>query len=181
MDATAGREPTWDAATARQGGMSVAASEIGGTRSVAFYRASTNSRSALTSDGRELARLMSVRAWPATRRSPPRHAEQRREPHDAVVFVGDRCEEDVDEIGHEAGQLEPARPAGVAPKGETRSLAGVPADPKLTRGVGSSTVRAPTSCGGFGAVAAIRPVAVGAAEVRPGARRPCSTADQQMK
>jgi hypothetical protein len=32
--------------------------------------------------------------------------EQRRESRiDAVVFVGDCCEEDVDQVGHEAGQL----------------------------------------------------------------------------
>jgi hypothetical protein len=32
--------------------------------------------------------------------------EQRRESHvDAVVFVGDCCEEDVDQVGHEAAQL----------------------------------------------------------------------------
>src|SRR5262249_14073325 len=63
-----------------------------------------------TSDGRELARLMSAVRCLAGRTQIARMlryaGEQRRESRiDAVVFVGDCCEEDVDLVGHEAGQL----------------------------------------------------------------------------
>ena len=112
MDATASREPTWDHACAIQGEMFVAADTLGGLDvRLAFYRGFDEFKvSRWTSDGRELARLMSSVRCLAGRTQIARllryAAEQRRESRiDAVVFVGDCCEEDVDQVGHEAGQL----------------------------------------------------------------------------
>ena len=112
MDATASREPTWDHACALQGEMFVAAEGLGGLDvRLAFYRGFDEFKvSRWTSDGHELARLMSAVRCLAGRTQIGRllryAAEQRRESRiDAVVFVGDCCEEDVDQVGHEAGQL----------------------------------------------------------------------------
>jgi hypothetical protein len=106
MDATASRESTWDHACAIQGEMFVAADALGGLDvRLGFFKVSK-----WTSDGRELARLMSAVRCLAGRTQIGkmlRYAgEQRRESRiDAVVFVGDCCEEDVDQVGHEAAQL----------------------------------------------------------------------------
>src|SRR5436190_18193072 len=112
MDATASREPTWDHACSIQGEMFVAAEALGGLDvRLAFYRGFDEFKvSRWTSDGRELARLMSGVRCLAGRTQIGRllryAGEQRRESRiDAVVFVGDCCEEDVDQVGHEAGQL----------------------------------------------------------------------------
>ena len=112
LDATASREPTWDHACAIQGEMFVAADTLGGLDvRLAFYRGFDEFKvSRWTSDGRELARLMSSVRCLAGRTQIARllryGGEQRRESRiDAVVFVGDCCEEDVDQVGHEAGQL----------------------------------------------------------------------------
>jgi len=112
MDATASREPTWDHACTIQGEMFVAADALGGLDvRLAFYRGFDEFKvSRWTSDGRELARLMSSVRCLAGRTQIARvlryAGEQRRESRiDAVIFVGDCCEEDVDQVGHEAGQL----------------------------------------------------------------------------
>ncbi|UYN97314.1 MAG: VWA domain-containing protein [Enhydrobacter sp.] len=112
MDATASREPTWDHACSIQGEMFVAAEGLGGLEvRLAFYRGFDEFKvSRWTADGRELARLMSSVRCLAGRTQIGRTlryaADQRRESRiDAVVFVGDCCEEDVDQLGHEAGQL----------------------------------------------------------------------------
>lgn len=112
LDATASREPTWDLATTQQGEMFIAAQELGGLDvRLAFYRGYDEFKvSRWTSDGRELARLMGSVRCLAGRTQIARllryAGEQRREGSlNAVVFVGDCCEEDVDEVGHEAGQL----------------------------------------------------------------------------
>jgi len=112
LDATASREPTWDLATSLQGEMFIAAAQSGGLDiRLAFYRGFDEFKvSRRTSDGRELARLMGAVRCLAGRTQIARllryAGEQRRDSHiDAVVFVGDCCEEDVDEIGHEAGKL----------------------------------------------------------------------------
>ena len=61
MDATASREPTWDHACAIQGEMFVATDSLGGLDvRLAFYRGFEEFKiSRWTSDGRELARLIS--------------------------------------------------------------------------------------------------------------------------
>lgn len=143
MDATASREPTWDHACGIQGEMFVAADALGGLDvRLGFYRGFDEFKvSRWTSDGRELARLMSAVRCLAGRTQIGkmlRYAgEQRRESRiDAVVFVGDCCEEDVDAVGHEAAQLGLlGLPVFIFQEGEDRTaLRLFPQIAKLTRG-----------------------------------------------
>lgn len=143
MDATASREPTWDHACSLQGAMFVAADSLGGLDvRLAFYRGFDEFKvSRWTSDGRELARLMgSVRCLAGKTQIGRllRYAgEQRRESRlDAVVFVGDCCEEDADAVGHEAGQLGLlGLPVFVFQEGDDRVASRLfPQIAKLTRG-----------------------------------------------
>ena len=143
MDATASREPTWDHACSIQGEMFVAADTLGGLDvRLAFYRGFEEFKvSRWTSDGRELARLMGAVRCLAGRTQIGkmlRYAgEQRRESRiDAVVFVGDSCEEDVDQVGHEAGQLGLlGLPVFVFQEGNDRTASRLfPQIAKLTRG-----------------------------------------------
>ena len=143
MDATASREPTWDVATTQQGEMFVAAEEVGGLDvRLAFYRGYDEFKvSRWTSDGRDLARLMGAVRCLAGRTQVSRllryAADQKRESRlDAVVFVGDCCEEDVDEIGHEAGKLGLlGLPVFVFQEGQDRVASRIfPQIAKLTRG-----------------------------------------------
>lgn len=143
MDATASREPTWDHACAIQGEMFVTADSLGGLEvRLAFYRGFDEFKvSRWTSDGRELARLMSSVRCLAGRTQIARllryAGEQRRESRiDAVVFVGDCCEEDVDEVGHAAGQLGLlGLPVFVFQEGDDRTASRLfPQIAKLTRG-----------------------------------------------
>jgi hypothetical protein len=143
MDATASREPTWDHACAIQGEMFVAADTLGGLDvRLAFYRGFDEFKvSKWTSDGRQLAQLMSAVRCLAGRTQIGkmlRYAgEQRREGRlDAVVFVGDCCEEDVDAVGHEAGQLGLlGLPVFVFQEGDDRAASRLfPQIARLTRG-----------------------------------------------
>jgi hypothetical protein len=143
MDATASREPTWDHACAIQGEMFVAADSLGGLDvRLAFYRGFDEFKvSRWTSDGRELARLMSSVRCLAGRTQIARllryAGEQRRESRiDVVIFVGDCCEEDVDEVGHAAGQLGLlGLPVFVFQEGDDRTASRLfPQIAKLTRG-----------------------------------------------
>ena len=143
MDATASREPTWDHACAIQGEMFIAADALGGLDvRLGFYRGFDEFKvSRWTSDGRELARLMSAVRCLAGRTQIARvlryAAEQRRESRiDAVVFVGDCCEEDVDQVGHEAAQLGLlGLPVFVFQEGGDRTASRLfPQIAKLTRG-----------------------------------------------
>jgi hypothetical protein len=143
MDATASREPTWDLASAQQGEMFLAAGEGAGLEvRLAFYRGFDEFKvSRWTAEGRELARLMSAVRCLAGRTQIARvlryAAEQRRESRvDAVVFVGDCCEEDADEVGHEAGQLGLlGLPVFVFQEGHDRAASRLfPQIAKLTRG-----------------------------------------------
>ena len=143
MDATASREPTWDAATTQQGEMFVAAHEVGGLDvRLAFYRGFDEFKvSRWTSDGHELARLMGAVRCLAGRTQIARllryAADQKRESRlDAVVFVGDCCEEDVDEVGHEAGKLGLlGLPVFVFQEGQDRAASRLfPQIARLTRG-----------------------------------------------
>jgi hypothetical protein len=123
--------------------MFVAAESAGslGVR-LAFYRGFDEFKvSRWTSDGRELARLMGSVRCLAGRTQIARllryAAEQRRESRvDAVVFVGDCCEEDADAVGHEAGQLGLlGLPVFVFQEGGDRAATRVfPQIAKLTRG-----------------------------------------------
>lgn len=143
MDATASREPTWDHACTIQGEMFVATEGLGGLEvRLAFYRGFDEFKvSRWTSDGRELARLMSGVRCLAGRTQIARllryAQEQRRESRiDALVFVGDCCEEDVDQVGHEAGQLGLlGLPVFVFHEGDDRVASRLfPQIAKLTRG-----------------------------------------------
>ena len=143
MDATASREPTWDHACSIQGEMFVAADTLGGLDvRLAFYRGFDELKvSRWTSDGRELARLMGAVRCLAGRTQIGRllryAGDQRREGRlDAVVFIGDCCEEDVDRVGHEAGQLGLlGLPVFVFQEGQDRVASRLfPQIAKLTRG-----------------------------------------------
>ena len=143
MDATASREPTWDHACSIQGEMFVAADTLGGLDvRLAFYRGFDELKvSRWTSDGRELARLMGAVRCLAGRTQIGRWlhyaGDQRRDSRlDAVVFVGDCCEEDVDQVGHEAGQLGLlGLPVFVFQEGQDRVASRIfPQIAKLTRG-----------------------------------------------
>ena len=143
MDATASREPTWDHACSIQDEMFVATDTLGGLDvRLAFYRGFDELKvSRWTSDGRELARLMGAVRCLAGRTQIGRllhyAGDQRRDSRlDAVVFVGDCCEEDVDQVGHEAGQLGLlGLPVFVFQEGQDRVASRIfPQIAKLTRG-----------------------------------------------
>jgi hypothetical protein len=143
MDATASREPTWDHACSIQGEMFVTADALGGLDvRLGFYRGFDEFKvSRWTSEGRELARLMGSVRCLAGRTQIGRllryAGEQRRESRvDALVFVGDCCEEDVDQVGHEAGQLGLlGLPVFVFQEGDDRTASRLfPQIAKLTRG-----------------------------------------------
>jgi len=143
MDATASREPTWDLASSLQGEMFVAAAESGGLDiRLAFYRGFDELKaSRWTADARELARLMGAVRCLAGRTQIGRllrfAADERRDSRiDAMVLVGDCCEEDVDAVGHEAGKLGLlGLPVFVFQEGEDRVASRLfPQIAKLTRG-----------------------------------------------
>ncbi|HSH99666.1 MAG TPA: VWA domain-containing protein [Reyranella sp.] len=143
MDATASREPTWDHACSIQGEMFIAAGALGGLDvRLAFYRGLDEFKvSRWTSEGRELARLMGGVRCLAGRTQIGRllryAGEQRRESRiDALIFIGDCCEEDVDQVGHEAGQLGLlGLPVFVFQEGEDRVASRLfPQIARLTRG-----------------------------------------------
>ena len=112
LDATASREPTWDLASQVQGEMFIEAGRVGGLEvQLAFYRGFGECKSSTwVRDGQELVRLMRAVHCVAGRTQIARilrHAatEARRRPVQALVFVGDCVEENVDELGHLAGEL----------------------------------------------------------------------------
>lgn len=112
MDATASRQPSWDAACQVQGQMFVEADKIGGLDvQLAYYRGFAECKtSAWVSRPADLVRLMSSVNCMAGHTQIARilqHAikETRRTPISALVFVGDCFEEDIDTVGHRAGEL----------------------------------------------------------------------------
>jgi len=112
MDATASREPTWDRACQIQGEMFEATAALGGLEiQLAYYRGFGQFRhSKWLADSTSLVNHMTgVRCLGGLTqiRKVLRHAikETGRQKVDAVVFVGDYVEEDVDEICHHAGEL----------------------------------------------------------------------------
>lgn len=112
LDATASRQPTWDSAMHLQGEMFREAAKVGGLDiQLVFYRGFGECKaSRWHSDGKGLLQAMTAVTCLAGRTQIARvlrHAgkESRRRKVDALVFVGDSMEEDVDELGHLAGEL----------------------------------------------------------------------------
>lgn len=112
LDATASRQPTWDLASHVQSEMFIEAGRVGGLEvQLVFYRGFGECKAtAWVRNGRELVRLMGAVRCLAGKTQIARvlrHAlqEARRRPVQALAFVGDCVEEDVDELGHLAGQL----------------------------------------------------------------------------
>ena len=112
LDATASREATWDLACHVQDEMFIEAGRLGGLEvQLVFYRGFGECKaSTWVRDGHELVRLMRGVRCVAGRTQIARvlrHAtgEARRKPVQALVFVGDCMEEDVDELGRLAGEL----------------------------------------------------------------------------
>lgn len=112
MDATASREPTWDRAARVTGEMFVEADRLGGLEvQLVYYRGFDECRaSRWVAEPRRLVELMTrvtCRAGRTQIRRVLRHtlAETAKERVHALVFVGDCCEEDVDELGRLAGEL----------------------------------------------------------------------------
>ena len=112
LDATASRQPTWDLACHVQNEMFLEAARLGGLEvQLVFYRGFGECKaSRWLRQGEELVRLMGgVRCLAGKTQIARilRHAadEARKRPVQALVFVGDCMEEDVDELGQRAGEL----------------------------------------------------------------------------
>ena len=112
MDATASREPTWDRACQIQGEMFEATADLGGLEiQLVFYRGFGEFRcSKWVTDSRSLVHQMTgvfCLGGQTQIRKVLQHAveETKRKKVDAVVFVGDCMEEDVDNLCHLAGEL----------------------------------------------------------------------------
>lgn len=112
MDATASREPTWDHACQIQGEMFSETSALGGLQvQLVFYRGFGECRaSKWASDAAALLRLMtgvSCRGGQTQIAKVLDHArrEAAKQPVNALVFVGDAMEENIDKLCHKAGEL----------------------------------------------------------------------------
>ncbi len=112
MDATASREPTWDKAARIQGEMFRAAEAAGGLNvQLAFYRGFDEFKvGRWTGDAAEMTRLMEAvfcLAGETQIRKVLRHAanETQTARVNALVFVGDAFEEDIDRVASAAGEL----------------------------------------------------------------------------
>ena len=112
IDATASREPTWDMACQIQSEMFAETSKLGGLEiQLCFYRGFGEFRASkwLTSGEELISRMTRVHclAGQTQIRKVLRHTikETKRQKVDALVFVGDVVEEDVDALGHQAGEL----------------------------------------------------------------------------
>ena len=112
LDATASRQPAWDQAARIQGEMFAATRSLGGLElQLAFYRGLGEFKvGPWVSDAADLGRLMAtVRCMAGETQIDKvlRHAanETRRHRVNALVFVGDAMEEDVDLLARLAGDL----------------------------------------------------------------------------
>ena len=111
LDATASRQPTWDRAASLQAGMFESVAATGGLEvQLAYYRGHAECRaSSWTSSAAKLVGWMERIDCRAGRTQIARilehgNAEARKTPVQAMVFVGDMVEEDVDRLGDLAGQ-----------------------------------------------------------------------------
>ncbi len=112
MDATSSRQPMWDRAAQTQAEMFNVTANIGGLGvQLAFYRGFNEFKvSRWTSDPRSLSKLMTsvtCLAGETQLHKVLKHARNEASKHkvDALVFVGDAFEEDVDAVGQTAGEL----------------------------------------------------------------------------
>jgi len=112
MDATMSRKPTWDLALQLQGDMFTAVKEVGGLDVQLIYFRGYNEcqASKWVSDPAALARLMTTvdcRGGNTQIRKVLSHArtEAARQRVNAMVYVGDCMEENVDELCQRAGEL----------------------------------------------------------------------------
>ena len=112
MDATASREPTWDHACHIQGEMFKETAALGGLEiQLVYYRGFGECRAvAWASSADDLLRTMTgvfCLAGHTQIRKVLRHAiaETKKQKVDALVFVGDCLEEDLDQLGQLAGEL----------------------------------------------------------------------------
>lgn len=112
IDATASRQPTWDRACQLQGEMFMAVRDVGGLAvSLCYYRGFGEfAATPFLTSADDLARRMSGVSCLGGQTQILRtlkHArdETSREKVNAVVFIGDAIEEDVDPICHVAGEL----------------------------------------------------------------------------
>ena len=112
IDATASREPTWDMACHLQAAMFAETTNLGGLEiQLCYYRGFGEFKSTpwLKNSG-DLIQLMTKVACLAGRTQickVLRHAvtETKRQKVNAVILVSDVVEEDIDELGHQAGEL----------------------------------------------------------------------------
>ncbi len=112
LDATASRQPAWDRAAQIQGEMFLETAALGGLElQLAFYRGFGEFKvSPWLTESKELLRLMTsvfCLAGETQIRKMLAHAvnETKKSKVDALVFVGDSMEEDVDRLGAVAGEL----------------------------------------------------------------------------
>src|SRR4026209_1175102 len=112
MDATISRQPTWDLALALQADMFRAVKEVGGLDvQLVYFRGYGETRaSKWVNDPEALARLMtrvSCQGGYTQIRKVLAHARREAEQDkvNAVVYVGDCIEEDIDELSQRAGKL----------------------------------------------------------------------------
>ncbi len=112
MDATASREPSWDRACQIQGEMFAATADLGGLEiELVYYRGFGEFRhTKWVTDSRSLVRQMTgvhCLGGHTQIRKVLQHAidETKRKTVNAVVFVGDCVEDDVDPLCHLAGEL----------------------------------------------------------------------------
>ena len=112
MDATMSRQPTWDLALGLQADMFRAVKEVGGLDvQLVYFRGYGETRaSTWVSDPEALARLMtrvSCQGGYTQIRKVLSHARREAEQNkvNAVVYVGDCMEEDIDELSQRAGAL----------------------------------------------------------------------------
>lgn len=112
LDATASRQPSWDRAARVQGQMFVEAERLGGLEvQLVYYRGFAECRASRWVDRPgELVRLMTgvmCRAGETQIARVLRHAQKQATEGrvHALVFVGDACEESLDELAGIAGEL----------------------------------------------------------------------------
>lgn len=112
IDATASRQPTWDHASHLQREMFDEAASTGGLElQIAFFRGFGEFKAtAWTRDSRALARPMSkvyCLGGHTQIQKVLKHAlkQTKKDPVNALVYVGDCMEEDADTLCHQAGQL----------------------------------------------------------------------------